>query len=69
MKAPEEAHGETISDLWGGYYSLSGGKQNTLAERGGALPFTMGHEDVGTVESLGSEGSGIARGSRGTGGC
>jgi D-arabinose 1-dehydrogenase-like Zn-dependent alcohol dehydrogenase len=39
--------------LWSGYYDLGGGKRITLADRGAVLPFTMGHEIVGTIAAVG----------------
>ncbi|HWK46275.1 MAG TPA: alcohol dehydrogenase [Stellaceae bacterium] len=39
--------------LWSGYYDLGGGKRITLADRGAVLPFTMGHEIVGTISAVG----------------
>jgi D-arabinose 1-dehydrogenase-like Zn-dependent alcohol dehydrogenase len=51
--------------LWGGYYSLGGGKRITLVDRGAKLPFTMGHEIVGEAEALGPDATGITVGTRG----
>ena len=36
-----------------GYYDLGGGKKLSLADRGFALPLTLGHEPVGQVEAVG----------------
>ena len=41
--------------LWSGAFDLGGGEVLRLADRGMKLPFTMGHEPLGTVESLGPE--------------
>jgi D-arabinose 1-dehydrogenase-like Zn-dependent alcohol dehydrogenase len=49
--------------LQDGYFDLGGGKQ--LDVRGNrALPFTLGHEIAGTVEALGPEAEGVAKGQR-----
>jgi len=37
-----------------GYYDMGGGRKLTLAERGFALPITLGHEPLGTVASIGN---------------
>ena len=41
--------------LHSGYYDLRGGRRITLSERGAVLPFTMGHEIVGTIVAAGPE--------------
>ena len=45
--------------LWSGAFDLGGGEVLRLADRGMKLPFTMGHEPLGTVESLGPEADGV----------
>ena len=48
--------------LWSGEFDLGGGEVLRLADRGMKLPFTMGHEPLGTVESLGPDADGVAVG-------
>ena len=52
-----EACGICHSDLhiWDGYFDLGEGSKLALADIGASLPFTMGHEIVGVVESAGPE--------------
>src|SRR5437762_650343 len=45
-----------------GFYDLGRGKQLTLADRGIALPLTLGHEVVGEVAALGPQASGVKPG-------
>lgn len=47
-----------------GYYDLGGGKKLSLADRGFALPLTLGHEPVGQVEAVGDAVRDIAVGKR-----
>src|SRR5881275_605366 len=55
-----EAAGVCHSDvhIWDGHFDLGGGQQISLASRGVALPFTMGHEIAGEVLALGPHASG-----------
>jgi len=48
--------------LWSGEFDLGGGEVMRLADRGMKLPFTMGHEPLGTVEQLGPDADGVAVG-------
>lgn len=59
-----EACGVCHSDLHiqDGYFDLGGGQKITFAERGVALPLTMGHEIVGEVVALGPDAEGVALG-------
>ena len=50
--------------IWQGYFDLGGGERINIADRGVQLPFTMGHEVVGTVLALGPEAKGVAVGDR-----
>ena len=61
-----EACGVCHSDvhIWDGYFDVGGGNRITLADRGVALPFTMGHEIVGEVMALGPEADGVAPGDK-----
>jgi D-arabinose 1-dehydrogenase-like Zn-dependent alcohol dehydrogenase len=43
--------------IWEGYFDLGGG-QKAPVSRGHTLPFTLGHEIVGTVEAMGPEAEG-----------
>lgn len=45
--------------LHDGYFDLGGGERLRVADRGIRLPFTMGHEVVGTVLALGPEAEGV----------
>lgn len=45
--------------LWSGEFDLGGGEVLRLEDRGMKLPFTMGHEPLGTVESLGPDAEGV----------
>jgi D-arabinose 1-dehydrogenase-like Zn-dependent alcohol dehydrogenase len=45
-----------------GYYDLGRGRRLTLADRGIALPLTLGHEVVGEVAALGPQASGVESG-------
>jgi D-arabinose 1-dehydrogenase-like Zn-dependent alcohol dehydrogenase len=47
-----------------GYYDLGGGKKISLADRGMALPVTLGHEPVGEVVAYGEAVQGIGIGRR-----
>lgn len=38
-----------------GYFDMGGGKRVSFAERGVALPVTMGHEPLGIVDAIGSD--------------
>ncbi len=55
------ACGVCHSDLhiWSGAFDLGGGEVLRLEDRGMKLPFTMGHEPLGTVENLGPEADGV----------
>src|SRR5438309_10816672 len=55
-----EAAGVCHSDVhvWDGHFDLGGGQKISLASRGVALPFTMGHELAGEVTALGPRASG-----------
>ena len=62
--------------LWEGGYDLGSAGRLNVADRGVALPLTMGHEIAGKVEALGPEASGVAIGGKylvfpwiGCGGC
>ncbi len=59
-----DACGVCHSDLhiWEGYYELGDDERMYIADRGVNLPMTMGHEIVGTVESAGSNVSGVKQG-------
>jgi alcohol dehydrogenase, propanol-preferring len=61
-----EAAGVCHSDvhIWDGHFDLGDGKQISLASRGIALPFTMGHEIAGEVAALGPRASGVAVGDK-----
>lgn len=50
--------------LQDGYFDLGGGEALRVADRGIRLPFTMGHEVVGTVLALGPDAGGVAVGDR-----
>ena len=52
-----KAAGVCHSDLhiWEGSYDLGGGKRLRLADRGIALPLTLGHETAGEIVSVGPE--------------
>ena len=58
------ACGVCHSDLhiWSGEFDLGGGEVLRLADRGMKLPFTMGHEPLGTVEAMGPEAEGVENG-------
>ena len=45
-----------------GYFDMGGGRKLSLAERGLALPVTMGHEPLGTVAAIGDKVSGVKPG-------
>jgi D-arabinose 1-dehydrogenase-like Zn-dependent alcohol dehydrogenase len=47
-----------------GFFDLGGGQRITIADRGMKLPFTMGHEVVGEVLSVGPEAGGVTVGDR-----
>lgn len=49
--------------LWSGEFDLGGGEVMKLADRGMKLPFTMGHEPLGTVAQLGPDADGVEIGS------
>jgi alcohol dehydrogenase, propanol-preferring len=62
--------------LWEGGYDLGSAGRLSVADRGVALPLTMGHEIAGEVEALGPAASGVALGGKylvfpwiGCGGC
>jgi D-arabinose 1-dehydrogenase-like Zn-dependent alcohol dehydrogenase len=59
------ACGVCHSDLhiWSGEFDLGDGEVLKLADRGMKLPFTMGHEPLGTVEAMGPEAEGVEIGS------
>ena len=61
-----EAAGVCHSDvhIWDGHFDLGDGKQISLASRGVALPFTMGHEIAGEVVALGPNASGVRVGDK-----
>src|SRR5260370_14323672 len=61
-----EAAGVCHSDvhIWDGHFDLGGGQQISLASRGVALPFTMGHEIAGEVVALGPHASGVKPGDK-----
>jgi propanol-preferring alcohol dehydrogenase len=61
-----DACGVCHSDLHlqDGYFDLGGGEAIRIADRGMKLPFTLGHEVVGTVLALGPEAEGVAVGDR-----
>jgi alcohol dehydrogenase, propanol-preferring len=61
-----DACGVCHSDLhlWEGYFDLGNGARIELAERGITLPFTMGHEIVGTVAALGPDAEGVEVGDK-----
>ena len=61
-----EAAGVCHSDvhIWDGYFDLGGGNKVTLAQRGVALPFTMGHEIAGEVVALGPQAKGVKPGDK-----
>jgi propanol-preferring alcohol dehydrogenase len=48
--------------LWEGGYDLGDGKFMKVTDRGVKYPVTPGHEIVGTVEDIGNDVSGIAKG-------
>lgn len=50
--------------LHDGYFDLGGGEALRVADRGVKLPFTMGHEVVGTVLAAGPAAQGVAVGDR-----
>ena len=60
------ACGVCHSDLhiWQGFFDLGGGERINIADRGVELPFTMGHEVVGEVLSVGPEAKDVAVGDR-----
>lgn len=62
-----EACGVCHSDLhiWSGSFDLGGGKRISTAERVAQMPFTMGHEIVGTVAAVGPQAEGVKVGDRG----
>ena len=45
--------------IWDGFFDMGGGHKMTLEERGMKLPFTMGHEALGTVDALGPDAGGV----------
>lgn len=47
-----------------GFFDLGGGEAIRVADRGMKLPFTMGHEVVGTVLAAGPDAEGVAPGDR-----
>lgn len=47
-----------------GFFDLGGGEAIRVADRGMKLPFTMGHEVVGTVLAAGPDAEGMAPGDR-----
>ena len=47
-----------------GFFDLGGGEALRVADRGVKLPFTMGHEVVGTVLAAGPDAEGVAPGDR-----
>jgi propanol-preferring alcohol dehydrogenase len=62
--------------LWEGGYDLGSAGRLSVADRGVALPLTMGHEIAGEVEALGPAASGVSVGGKylvfpwiGCGGC
>src|SRR5262249_17909655 len=61
-----ESAGVCHSDvhIWDGYFDLGGGNKVTLEQRGGKLPFTMGHEIAGEVVALGPDARGVEIGKR-----
>jgi D-arabinose 1-dehydrogenase-like Zn-dependent alcohol dehydrogenase len=61
-----ESAGVCHSDvhLWDGHFDLGDGKQISMASRGMALPFTMGHEIAGEVAALGPHASGVSVGDK-----
>jgi D-arabinose 1-dehydrogenase-like Zn-dependent alcohol dehydrogenase len=61
-----DACGVCHSDLHlhDGYFDLGGGDRLRVADRGIRLPFTLGHEVVGTVLALGPEAAGVRVGER-----
>jgi len=61
-----EACGVCHSDLhlWDGYFDLGDGRKAEVAGRSFPLPFTLGHEAVGTVEAVGPEAEGVEPGDR-----
>jgi D-arabinose 1-dehydrogenase-like Zn-dependent alcohol dehydrogenase len=61
-----DACGVCHSDLHihDGYFDLGGGEAIRIADRGMQLPFTLGHEVVGTVVALGPEAEGVQVGDR-----
>lgn len=61
-----DACGVCHSDLHlhDGFFDLGGGEAIRVADRGIRLPFTLGHEVVGTVRALGPEAAGVAVGDR-----
>jgi propanol-preferring alcohol dehydrogenase len=48
--------------IWDGGYDMGSGKMLRMADRGQALPHTMGHETVGEVVSFGPECTGVKPG-------
>ena len=61
-----DACGVCHSDLhiWEGYLNLGNDERLLFSERGVTPPFTMGHEVVGEVESIGPDVKGIAAGEK-----
>jgi len=47
-----------------GYYDMGGGKRFTLADRGIAVPITMGHEIAGEIVAVGPDVTGVKPGER-----
>src|SRR5689334_18924747 len=47
-----------------GYFDLGGGEALRISDRGLKLPFTLGHEVVGTVVAVGPAADGVAVGDR-----
>lgn len=45
--------------IWDGYFDLGHDAKIEVGKRGVTLPFTMGHEPLGTVEALGPEADGV----------
>jgi D-arabinose 1-dehydrogenase-like Zn-dependent alcohol dehydrogenase len=48
--------------IWDGGYDMGGGKMLKMADRGQALPHTMGHETVGEVVAFGPQCTEVKRG-------
>ena len=61
-----DACGVCHSDLhiWEGYFNLGNNERMMFSDRGITPPFTMGHEIVGKVESIGSAVHGISIGEK-----